>query len=158
MVGSSGIWWVDHGGYRLFVEWWREHMKTLFFAVMGVMLYAFAVTFAGRLEGRLWPVVDNVEVTRVMGMGETATRFWGSFDKVRECQFDSLEFYLGGDGNGPRADFIFEEAASERRQGAENFGPWLVQLTPDQLQNRSFSIVKHKCHPLWLTETVFHSP
>lgn len=130
-------------------------MKSLFFVVMGAMVVSIFGVYGGKVEGRIAPVVVDAEITRMEAVGETATRFWGSFEKARDCQFDSIAFYLGAEGDGPRADFVFEEAAETRAPGAENFGPWLVQLTPDQLRNRSFAIVYHRCHPLWLTETRF---
>ncbi len=131
-------------------------MKSLFVVAMGFGLYVFGATFGGKIEGSLAPVVTRADISRMKPVGPVATRIWGRFDKLRDCPFESLAFYLGDTESSSRADMLFEEVASVRRTGDENFGPWLVQLTPDQLNGRSFAVVKHQCHPLWLTETVFY--
>lgn len=125
------------------------------FALAGTFIL-FLSSVGGKIEGRYFPVVSQADISRVERVGQVATRFWGSFEKLRDCTFEDLKFYLGDPTASARADFEFEEVASVRHQGDENFGPWLVQLTPDQLTNRSFAVAKHKCHPLWLTETIFY--
>lgn len=131
-------------------------MRSLFFAGMLFGGYVFATTFGGQIEGTLFPVVDRTQITRTEPVSEVSTRFWGEFRKTRDCQFDSIEFYVGEPGKSARVDFRFEEGSKVRSDGFEVFGPWVVQLTQDQIRERSYSVVWHRCHALWLTRTRFY--
>lgn len=131
-------------------------MKSLFFASAAVGVYIMLDLVGGQIEGRIMPVVSEVEISRTEPINESETRFWGSFKKLRNCRFEDMAFYLGAPGESARADFRFEEGGKVRSNGYEYFGPWVVQLTQRQLASGSYSIATHRCNPLWLTETRFH--
>lgn len=118
----------------------------------------FLGTIGGSIEGRFAPAVTDVEVSRIDPVGETHSRIWGSMRIVRAgCDFAGLEWFLLGTSRRVLADLVFEEGAKERGNGVQDFGPWLVQLTPDQLQNRSVAVAYHDCPwRWWRTETTFY--
>lgn len=116
----------------------------------------FLLTIGGRVEGFLFPVATMAQIEEYERVGETWTRIWGQSDRLRHCSFDHLVWYLGNVGEDARADLIFEEGTKVRGGGRFSFGPWIVQLTPSQLFERSYAIVYHRCHPFWLTETRFY--
>ena len=130
--------------------------NSLLASVLVLGFYVYVQTFAGTIEGRYSPVVVGVSINRVEPVGDTKSRIWGEFQKVRNCEFVGLEFYLGTPANSARVDLDIEEASKQRGEGFEDFGPWLVQLDPEQLSGRAFAIVRHKCHPFWITETGFY--
>lgn len=130
--------------------------NTLAIVAITLSLYVYGQSFGGKIEGRYFPVVIGVDVNRVEAVGDTKARIWGEFQKVRECAFVGLAFYLGTPGNAARVDLDLEEASKQRAAGFEDFGPWLVQLDPEQLRGRAFAVVQHRCHPFWITETVFY--
>ena len=131
-------------------------MRGLFFAVAGFAAFALMQTYAGRVEGHYFPVVENMEIERQESVEYGKTRIWGSFTKIRECPFENLDFRLGDLFNYSNVETIFEGGSKVRGSGVEQFGPWVVQLNKAQLESGSLSIVYHKCHPLWLTETAFY--
>ncbi|WP_373636637.1 hypothetical protein [Yoonia sp. BS5-3] len=110
----------------------------------------------GRIEGYFFPVTEIGVIETHEAVGETWTRIWGRSRRLRHCSFDHLSWYLGRGAENSRADLIFEEGTKLRGDGHFGFGPWLVQLTPAQLFERSYAVVYHRCHPLWLTETRFY--
>jgi hypothetical protein len=121
------------------------------------MLAAFYLTpLAGRVEGQLFPVATDVRITATERTGTTWTRFWGGFDKVRDCDFVRIDWALQIGENYAVADFRFDEGPKIRYEGGEDFGPWAVQLSTEQLQERGYAVVFHRCHPFWLTETLFY--
>lgn len=115
----------------------------------------FFKSVGGRVEGYLFPVTTLGVITKYEPMGETWTRVWGHSERLRQCSFEHLSWYLAHNGHNARADVMFEEGTKVRDGGEFDFGPWVVQLTPSQLFTRSYSIVYHRCHPFWLTETRF---
>lgn len=131
-------------------------MKAL--TIAALMAFAGVLTSAqgGRVEGYLWPVTTTGVVTQHAAVGETRTRFWGHASRLRNCTFDHIVWYLGDPAHRSRADLTFEEGTKVRGDGVFVFGPWVVQLTPDQLLRRSYAVVYHRCHPLWLTQTRFY--
>lgn len=156
MASSFDHWGADNGGSHLRAErriWKVRYVLIIFF--WSLFLF-FMQGIGGQIEGRLFPVVDGTTIAISEPVGETRTRIWGEFDKLRDCQYEGLEFRLGTPGSSIHVDFTFEEGAKHRAPGRETFGPWLVHLTEDQLTNRAFSIVYHRCHPFWLTETRFY--
>ena len=125
------------------------------FATFGLMVIFCVNAVGGQIEGRLWPVTTPGTLTHVVPVGETRSRIWGASERLRECAFDHIVWYWGIPFKHARADLILEEATKVRGDGAFTFGPWLVQLTPTQLTERSYAIVYHRCHLFWLTETRF---
>lgn len=123
-------------------------------AILLVAFFIFAQAYGPSLEGRFFPVVAATEFTRVDPVGETRSRVAGTSARIRDCRFHSIEFRFGTPERYVVADLEFEEGVKNRDQGAFEFGPWLVQLTPDQL-DKSQVIVFHRCHPLWLTQSIF---
>ncbi|MFG5382204.1 MULTISPECIES: hypothetical protein [unclassified Yoonia] len=116
----------------------------------------FATAIGGRIEGYFFPVATPGVIIRYEAVGETSTRIWGDSARLRHCSFDHLVWYLGDEADNARADLVFEEGTKVRPGGRFSFGPWLVQLTPEQLLGRSYAVVYHRCHALWLTETRFY--
>lgn len=116
----------------------------------------FVKAVGGRVEGYFFPVASIGEIVRYEPVGETSTRIWGASERLRHCSFDHLVWFLGDAQDNSRADVMFEEGTKVRGDGSFSFGPWLVQLTPEQLLSRSFAIVYHRCHLFWLTETRFY--
>ena len=122
------------------------------------VLAFFLQAVGGQIEGRFFPVVEGAEVTRVDDLSEGFSRIWGSFTILRPgCDFRGLDWQLVGANRNVSADLIFEEGTKERAGGVNDFGPWRIQLTPEQLQQRSVAIVYHACpYRWWITETRFY--
>jgi len=131
-------------------------MRTLFFGASFGAAFILAQTFGGAIEGNLMPVVTDVEITRAEQISATETRIWGRFNRARDCPFVSIDFYLGNKQRSSKALLRFEEPSKVRDAGITEFGPWVVQLTLEQLEENSYSVASHQCHPFWETETDFH--
>lgn len=125
------------------------------YACLVLLLALVLLPLLAPVEGRLFPVVKRAQITSVEAQGETRSVIYGTSSRLRECDFHSVDFFLGTPEASARVDLEFLEASKNRPGGGFEFGPWLVQLTPDQFP-RAFAIVKHRCHPLWLTESLFY--
>ena len=131
-------------------------MTKVLIGALALVTAMFVNAVGGRVEGHLFPVVSHAEISDLQAVGETRSRVWGHASRLRQCSFDHLVWFLGDENDNARADVVFEEGTKARGQGAFSFGPWLVQLRPQQLRDRSFAVVYHRCHPFWLTETRFY--
>ena len=110
------------------------------------LLVAFG-TYFGRLEGRLNPVVTDFNVTSSYQTDDGHTNFWGNFVIKRDdCDFEGLTWYLVGK-NGRRAllEVDFLGVSKVRSNGYQDFGPWSLDVTEDQLKNVVGSSV-HQCY------------
>lgn len=128
-------------------------LKIVFVAAGGM----FATIFAGEIEGQIAPVVSEAVIERTEPTKNGYTRIWGSFFIDRpSCSFAGLKWRLSGAVRDVTANVIFEEGTKERPGGYTAFGPWLVQLTEDQINNASVSSSFHNCPwRWWETETQF---
>lgn len=118
--------------------------------------------FLSHAEGRIFPVVGGTHITRavptVAGIPQTEgqTLFYGHARKLRACDFDHIDWYIMEDGAASRVDVTIYERGKVRPTGEFAFGPWGVFLTRDDLVNKSWATVWHRCHALFLTATKFY--
>lgn len=132
-------------------------LLSMFSALIVTLAALSALLFGGAVEGRLYPVVDNVELTRAVLASDTTTRIWGAFEKRRDCAFVRVEWWIGSPKSGSQVSVVFEEAAKDRNDGRQYFGPWLVRVPTDVFPFTT-AIAVHRCHPFWETRTVFLQP
>lgn len=136
-------------------------MRNALILAFVVMLVFFAEVVGGIVEGHFFPVTSRAEIREVAAAGQGLTRIWGEIRKRRDCAFVEVEWWLGVSGRRAAgayavADLEFEEGTRVRASGPFSFGPWRLQLTPEQVLNRSHAIVFHRCHAFWLTETLLY--
>lgn len=129
------------------------------FVAFGLIQLA-TVVIGPRLEGRLFPVVDQVTITDVKqsGCGDCVS-ISGHFHKVRECTFlDLLVVYQVPNGGRVGVPVRFTQGAIVRGAGIHDFGPWEIDLSVRQFEENTIVEAFHQCHPFWVTVTRFHPP
>lgn len=124
-------------------------MVRMLSATLGALIVAFALTVGGEIEGALFPVASDTTFGVVEPVTPTAVRVYGDSEKRRDCDFVRLEFRTQA---GTVAPVHFEEGTVDRRAGDFGFGPWIVQMTPEQLANATV-MVYHRCHGFWVTQS-----
>tara|TARA_Y100000296_G_scaffold72628_1_gene89189 strand:- start:905 stop:1333 length:429 start_codon:yes stop_codon:yes gene_type:complete len=129
--------------------------STLILAFL-VTVLNFAPGPLGRFEGRLFPVVRDVQLKVVGPVNAAYTRISGTFEKARDCEFQKIEFRLGKPGASVLLDLEFEEGSKVRPEGVHQWGPWVLHATPAQIENNVFALVYHDCHGLFPTITRFY--
>ncbi|WP_224823552.1 hypothetical protein [Cognatishimia sp. MH4019] len=116
----------------------------------------FLRSVGGYVEGYLFPVVTPGQIERIDFVDGISVRIWGNSARLRQCQFNRLEWRLGDRHAYSVVDLAFEESAKVRASGDFSFGPWRLHLTQKQLRERSYAWVYHRCHWLWLTRSRFY--
>lgn len=133
--------------------WWR----VLTWMGMALILTNTFGPALGRLEGNIWPVVRNTEITYVTDDGLTST-FGGTTRKVRDCNFSGIKWFAGKHDGSNRSDaqLLIQERDKLRPAAPFEFGPWSVRMEEKELRDNSFSEAYHNCHWLFPTVTRFY--
>lgn len=132
-------------------------------AVITALVLLAIITFKPILpevEGKFIPVVIGTQLRIVERHPDMDgwTIISGTTMKKRECDFVSIEWYLGTErGARSKAQVRFLEGTKTRPPTEFEWGPWAVQLTPSQLFENSSAVVTHDCHSGWFTKTTFWS-
>ena len=104
------------------------------------------------IEGKVLPVTDKLTITSLTE-DKAGVILEGSFNKLRHCEFISLEWRTPF---GQRIEYSFLEDYEpiSRPTGGQIIGPWL--LFKVKSLNDLEAVVTHKCHPLWQTKTILY--
>lgn len=126
----------------------------LAFLTIAVVL---VVELGGRIEGRINPVVTDVEITRIDRLGQQESAIWGTFNLRRSetCDFAGVEWYLRGVQRDVLLIPEFRDRTIEREDGFNEFGPWVLRLSPEQINRQSYAYAVHRCHILFRTISKF---
>lgn len=148
-----------------------------------VVLTPLFFSLGSRYEGVISPVViplldeegnELPVIVRQLSSGPNAPRpyvdFYVQFDKVRDCDFLTEEVLIDGefvtlnrslnwyDADRNRLVLSLEPDSRllppSRDRGTQVAGPWRLYGVTDLVD--TFAVVSHRCHPLWLTKTVFY--
>ena len=138
-----------------------KHIDRLFSAVvLGALLVYLVDAIAPKLEGRFFPVASQVVLYDPVPHVPPAYQYvWkGRAQKLRDCEFVALDWYLGKRGGGRvgiAAKFL--DAPQVRRTGLIQFERIVIALEKDALISNSHADVIHKCpwRP-WQTRTPFY--
>lgn len=105
------------------------------------------------VENRYFPVVTNVTVYGEVGASE-GLLFEVAFRKARPCEFLGVSWYLGSKRVGVEFEPNSEKFFRSRPTGEQTAGPWLAKGITTL--RGTHAIAHHRCHPLWVTETLFY--
>ena len=128
----------------------------LFFAMMTAIFFVFIKDNGGKIEGQLFPVATLATIERFEVAGTNRVKIWGSFEILRpSCTFKGIEWTL----EGVRRSTIVPIKLGPpkvREAGFNEFGPWEIELTREQVETQSSARVFHQCGPFYLTVTDFY--
>lgn len=117
------------------------------------------------IEREWFPVVGKLEILAANEIEPGVVEIEARFRKVRDCQYLSVQWNVGNpnaDARQVRVQTIVdpqalnEIASPSRPLGTTIAGPWRIAMTLDDLRDNSFAILKHQCHPFWVTTTQFY--
>lgn len=124
--------------------------------MLTAIFFVFIKDNGGKIEGRLFPVTTLATIDRFEVAGTNRVKIWGSFAILRPfCTFKGIEWTL----DGVRRSTIvpIKLGPPQVRDGGLNeFGPWEIELTREQVETQSSARVFHECGPLYLTVTDFY--
>lgn len=114
----------------------------LAFVIISAM-YPVWSPFAGRLDGRLFPVVGNVVFEQIEA-SEGGSIVSGHYSKFRNCDFVSSKWYRY-----PAAEVEVKRLAEvqiHHPHGKLPSGPLFIHASPDTVSNEMYSVSHHRCY------------
>lgn len=131
----------------------------LFYAALGMIVWPTIDTVGPAVEGKLFPVVALATLTNITPTGQVVTSVTGQTIKLRNCNFVSINWFLGRPGQpSARVSVDFLDGARVRAKGPYEFGTWKVAIPAELVAQGSYAMAIHSCHPLWNTESLFYAP
>jgi hypothetical protein len=122
--------------------------------ITAIAIITVAALFGPGLEGRLFPVVNNVKNIEITKDGDSIIV---SFDgeKQRSCTVKELSVIADNGIQSVQGRVIEINPVSTiylvtRPIGFQSFGQWRISPATDKF----ILVVRHECHLLWQTETV----
>lgn len=106
------------------------------------------------IEARFFPVVTMANIESVEKVAD-GVAFYVSFDKLRQCEFLGVTWYLGAERVGIEFEPGHNLYPKSRPVGDQYAGPWLVRNVTSLEGTRAATV--HSCHPLWETVTPFYA-
>lgn len=124
---------------------------TAFLLLCWTIVFANGYNFLGGMEGYFNPVVKDFQIEQTSA-DPTSIVFYGTFDKVRDCNFVSMYGSIEKDNHYTHIPVIFEDTTRIRTPGKQEFGPWRVKITTEHFDGLQLYAIHH-CHSGYLTKT-----
>ena len=124
--------------------------------VMIAFVVMFIITMGyHHFDTRYLPVVKDFTVTEKTLDGKHLI-FSGSFDKVKNCQLESLRFYQDFDGYSYIIHYEFLDRSSSgaiqsRPLGQQIFSNWKIHLY--ELKGEVYLVTTHRCNQFWVQQS-----
>lgn len=127
----------------------------------------FATTFTiftvgPAIETRFLPAVSKLTILSVTADAKGNAVIMAEFTKIRaECEFLGISWFKGRpEGGFERVPVTLQrqegdDSSPNRPPGTQRAGPWIIGMSPAELQTNSFSRLSHRCHGMWVTTTDF---
>lgn len=122
-----------------------------------LLSYPSLTSISSYLESVYYPVVSQMHITKSERTYDNGTLIEGTYVRNRECIFKAVEWYLQtGDLD---IAIPLERAPRDTNlpPGRYAFGPWKIFANQDELKERAYAVVYHRCHPLYLTKSYIYA-
>ena len=123
---------------------------------LSIMPYIFGALFMMaivRLDGWMFPVVKDFNV-QVVRREPTRVVFSGTMNKTRACEFLGVTATSGKDFSlGVSFDDDITRKTSTRPTGVQEWGPWHIDIAPEDNVNYIELIAMHNCRPFGMVHT-----
>lgn len=124
-----------------------------------MIIYPLIMTYGPKIEGYLFPVVINTDITKMVEVEPNVTDIYGAREKVRDCTYLQTRWFYGKQGT--NSSLIPLEISGQAQifdVGDINFGPWRLNIDRSVIRSQTYAVFYHQCHPFWVTPTVFWPP
>ncbi len=129
-------------------------------AIVTLTAFPTVLSIAKLAETTWYPVVSSIEMTKVNRTDDNETIIWGRTNKLRDCAFENLSFYKKtrwGDELVPAERLRPPVNPNGGPVGQNKFGPWKVAVPKEEFDAVVFAKTLHRCHPLYLTESIVYN-
>lgn len=134
-------------------------MHFIFTAILCILILFYAIVFpyAGKVEGKLFPVLTNAEILHYESIDYNTTRIMGYGKLSRECDFLTNKIYFTEYGVSTLVQWRYQRTFRIWDTTEVYWGPWILNITEEQLKSGNLYIMaEYQCHPFYTTEVAFH--
>lgn len=119
--------------------------QSIIISLVVVILLFVGLTVAPAVEGKLFPVVRDMTITKLDG-----DYYHVEGNKVRPCKYLGMEGLMRTPTAIKKAEFtFFDSPNAERPVGRQSFGVWKIEPEGELVA----LFVRHQCHSFWTTTT-----
>lgn len=135
-----------------------DNFKTFVGMVLGLMVLISAFFVFGRpLEMQFFPVYSKFEILSIEPYGADQSRAVFRYTKYRDCDPQGFSWYAGDPAAAFRQIGIERDGgaigSAPRPLGTQQSSPFIIDATPEQMQDIVFAEIYSRCHFLWTTRT-----
>lgn len=163
MVKFGNYWgWVMPE--RFIIPMVRSSISITAGILLSILLFGVTSILGSKYEGVMFPVVSKLEVEQVVEeKDKDSILVWAVFNKVRECKFVGVAWYVEG-GLGvpdyriryePNPD-IEDSSDTNRPTGVQRAGPWRLYVSKQLFETGVYSVLTHQCNPFYMTKTYWY--
>ena len=135
----------------------RLHFSVLTLCVVLVAVYV-SIGFGPLLERKFFPMMVNGTILSAEEYDGKVTRLEFQAEKVRKCGWRTTDWFIGKYGGlSAYVPSVHKSSPQIRDEGIHVWKNLWVALPEDVIRAKSFSITKHRCHPFWLSESLFYN-
>lgn len=110
-------------------------------------LFAIIYWLSPWAETAYFPVVTEAEILSAEDVGGGWTRLEVQAEKLRDCDWQSVEWFFGPRAEGgPRVPARFDDAPTQRGLGRLHWDKLMVRLPEDLIRSNSHGDVLHRCY------------
>ena len=126
---------------------------------MATAMFPALVAVGSAYEGRLFPVVAKLEIISIAQAEGDQSSIFVRFKKRRDCKYLGISWYnkTGETLRRVTVDLKPNRGSDATRPvGQHVAGPWVVDMPPENIRERSYVVLTHQCHPLYITTTIIY--
>lgn len=128
-------------------------------AICSLLAVPTLVQIASCLETKFYPVVDNFKMRTSIETMAGHTILAGTYERNRNCEFKNITWYTTDEQSKQRVPIPINRRVGPPSKpiGTYDFGPWELWMTKEKMEEDSYAIVLHDCHPIYLTRSIIYS-
>ena len=124
--------------------WFKLRHELIAWTIIAAAVVPF---FLAKIEPSLRPIITPLQVESVEPY-EGGSRIVGGAERLRDCSFVDLHWYLGREGEQSAAVSVsFLDKPQIREAGKTHWDGIVVNLSPSQIVNNSHAAVEYDCRP-----------
>ena len=121
-------------------------MRSIIEAVsIGVLFVALVPLTVTTFEPRVAPIITPLKIESITAV-DGGSKIVGSAERLRDCSFVELHWYIGRNGEqSAAAEIKFLDRPQVRSLGETHWNGIIVDLSPEEVISNSHAVVEYQC-------------
>jgi hypothetical protein len=147
---------------RRTARWAGFVVKAICAAIVFVASIQTILIVGPAFETRFFPPVSKLTILAMHEDADGNTVIDAFFTKNRPCEYIGISWFkVAPDGTFDRVPVILQRregdtSSPNRPVGSQRAGPWIIGVSSEDLPEKSFARLYHRCNPFFITVTDFY--